>query len=224
MVSTYGYDQPFTDVVKNTEKLIKSSRIFSSHKVDNPYQYTKKVAPSLRSIMCNSQRIGMGPKTGLTQACGKNRCLSCNLIYNKQTVVLNNKMFYTAPGTCSTDVIVYGGMCTYNSCNAPYVGKTTQPLHKRTNGHRSAYGEYCEKNGNLDANTDLDRYAIGIHLYREHGLNNPSAFDQHMKFFILENCQPKNLAVKEHLWIQKVRSIFPEGINLNSPFSIPLLY
>ena len=224
VVSTYGNDEPLIRAVKDTTELIKSAKIYSAKKVDKPYQYTKKVAPSLRSIMCNSQRVGMGPKNGITQACRKNRCLSCKLIYSKETIVLNKKMFRTAPGNCGTDVTIYGGICTYNSCQAPYVGKTTQALHKRINGHRSAYGEYCDKNGNIDSQMDLDRYAIGIHLYRAHGLKNLMAFDSHIQFFILENCQPKNLAVREHLWIQKVRSIFPEGMNLNSPFSIPLLY
>ena len=70
---------------------------------------------------------------------------------------------------------------------------------------------------NLGDNVDLDKYAIGIHLFREHSLNNPSAFDQYMKFFILETVNLR------HLWIQKVRSIHPEGMNLNSPFGIPLL-
>ena len=224
VVSTHGCDKALTETVKKTEKLITSSKIFASKQVKKPYTFTKRVAPSLRSVLCNSKQIGKGPKSGGTKACGKVRCICCPLILNANSVKLNGKIIYPASGNCSTEMVIYGGICSFKSCFAPYVGRTVQPLHKRINGHRSAYGEYCEKRGKLDDNVDLDKYAIGIHLFREHSLNNPSAFDQHIKFFILENCQPKSLDLKEHLWIQKIRSIYPEGMNLNSPFGIPLLY
>ena len=95
-------------------------------------------------------------------------------------------------------------------------------MNGRINGHRSDYKKYCEQHGILDPNSDVDRYAIGIHLYREHGLTNHDTFNQHMKFTILENCSPKDLSVKEHLWIQKTKSLYPECINLNSPYGLPL--
>ena len=43
-------------------------------------------------------------------------------------------------------------------------------MNERINGRPSDFKKYCEKQGVLDVNNDIDRYAIGIHLYRENGL------------------------------------------------------
>ena len=142
---------------------------------------------------------------------------------NKKYVVLNNNKFLTAPGNCNSSIINYACICKYPSCSKPYIGKTVQPFNERINGHRNDYKKYCEKQGDIGGSVDLDRYAIGIHLYREHGLRDPELFNLYTEFSILENCSPKTLSNKEHLWIQKARSMFPEGMNLKIPYGLPLL-
>ena len=72
--------------------------------------------------------------------------------------------------------------------------------------------------------SDLDdEYTLGIHLHDTHNITDPKAFDNHFIFTILENCNPRDLPVKEHLWIHKMRSLYPHGLNLSSPFGLPLL-
>jgi hypothetical protein len=223
VVSTFGADQPLTDILNTNSLILSSSKIFSKTKTDQPFQFIKKVAPSLKSTLVNSFRICVGSRFGKTTPCGKARCQSCKLVSNKKYVVLNNNKFLTAPGNCNSSIINYACICKYPSCSKPYIGKTVQPFNERINGHRNDYKKYCKKQGDIGGSVDLDRYAIGIHLYREHGLRDPELFNLYTEFSILENCSPKTLSNKEHLWIQKARSMFPEGLNLKSPYGLPLL-
>ena len=223
VVSTFGADEPLTEVLKNNSKLLLASKTFAKVKTNQPFQFIKKVAPSLKSSFANSFRICVGPRFGKTEPCGKARCQSCKLVSNKKYVVLNGTKFRTAAGNCNSSIINYSNVCKYPSCRKPYVGKTIQPFNERINGHRSDFNKYCENQGNIEDTVDLDRYAIGIHLYREHGINDPDKFNQYTEFSILEHCSPKTLSTKEHLWIQKAKAMFPEGMNLKSPYGLPLL-
>ena len=86
----------------------------------------------------------------------------------------------------------------------------------RNSGHLAKYTKYIkdmEKGGDKQKYTMDDEYSLGIHLYN----------DMNYKFTVLENCSPSNLAIREHLWIQKLRTLYPYGLNLVSPFGLPLL-
>ena len=62
-----------------------------------------------------------------------------------------------------------------------------------------------------------------MHLYNDHNINNPEAFEESYQFTILEKCSPKSLEVKEHLWTQKLKTLYPAGLNLYSPLGFPIL-
>ena len=107
-----------------------------------------------------------------------------------------------------------------------YVGKSTQILSSRNNGHRAKfikYGKQKKKGVKFNINDLDDEYSLGIHLHDEHKIIKPEGFDEHYKFTILENCSPRDLSTKEHLWIQKLRTVYPHGLNLKSPYGLPLL-
>ena len=94
------------------------------------------------------------------------------------------------------------------------------------NGHRAKYIKYGKQRakGVVMNVSDLDDdYTLGIHLHDVHNIDDPEGFDKYFRFTILENCNPRDLPKKEHLWIQKMRSVYPHGLNLNSPFGLPLL-
>ena len=134
-----------------------------------------------------------------------------------------NKKFKTGNGNCKTQNCVYCASC--NICNKNYVGKSTQPEHKRINGHRTDMKRYMNNPGILNVNSDIsekDKYSLATHLHSEHNIISQSGLDDYYKFTILEKCTPKSLDVKEHLWIQKLKSLSPFGINLNSPLGFPL--
>ena len=117
-------------------------------------------------------------------------------------------------------------------CSQPYVGRTTNQFNVRTNKHRSAYykllKEFKNNAQNLHEhfkfdNDDDDIYSLGIHLCSEHGCTNETDFNKYYRVLILETVSPKQMEVKEHLWIHKTKSLWPLGINRSNPFSIPLL-
>ena len=120
--------------------------------------------------------------------------------------------------------VVYSAIC--KLCGKPYVGKTTQMLCGRLSEHKSCYNKYIKAKGkisSLNCKDFDDKFALGVHLYDQHEIDNPVGFQSNYEFTILEKCSPKALAVKEHLWIQKMRSLHPLGLNLNSPLGFPLL-
>ena len=68
-----------------------------------------------------------------------------------------------------------------------------------------------------------DRYSLAIHLHREHNIVSIHGLDDHYSFTVLEKCTPKSIDVKEHTWIQRIKSLTPFGLNLNSPLGFPLI-
>ena len=140
--------------------------------------------------------------------------------------VINSKKerFKSAAGSCTSKNVVYSAIC--KLCNKLYVGKTTQMICGRICLHKSAYNRYRKLKGNvagLNVEEMDDTFALSIHLYNEHGLDTNEAFKDNYKFAILEHCSPKILQLREHIWIQRLQSLTPLGLNLNIPFGFPLL-
>ena len=136
----------------------------------------------------------------------------------------NGKTFKTGKGNCKTRNFIYGAGC--RLCDKKYVGKSTQLCHKRINGHRAYQKKYSLNQGVVSDDLDdkeRDRYSLATHLHNVHGIIGNTCLDDNYTFTILEKCTPSSLDVKEHLWIQKLRTLTPHGLNLNSPLGFPLL-
>ena len=73
----------------------------------------------------------------------------------------------------------------------------------------------------IDSTNDL--YQLGLHLYHEHNLTDPNAFDRHMKFGILDVVTPKDIAKNEYKLMHKLNTFQPIGINTEYPFGLPYL-
>ena len=71
--------------------------------------------------------------------------------------------------------------------------------------------------------SNSDRYSLALHLHRDHNIVLENGLDDYYTFTLLEKCSPKSIDVKEHLWIQKLKSLPPFGLNLNSPLGFPLV-
>ena len=69
----------------------------------------------------------------------------------------------------------------------------------------------------------IDRFAIGMHLYNEHGFKTKKEFDESLELYILEVCSPRVIDRKEHVWIHKLKALSPNGLNLGNTFGLPLL-
>ena len=132
------------------------------------------------------------------------------------------KHIHTSLGKCSSKNVIYLVLC--KCCRKYYVGRTTQPLNVRTNLHRGCFIRYVKTNGDLVVpSAKLDNFALGMHLFNEHGLKTKQQFDEAFELYILEVCSPKELDVKEHMWIQRLRALAPNGLNLCSSYGLPLL-
>ena len=176
-------------------------------------------------MLNNLKCISTGNKLGISKPCTQRLCKTCFLMSGKDEITnAKKKKFKTGLGDCKTQNSIYCGTC--KLCTKNYVGKSTQPEHKRVNGHRNDMKRYANNPQILNNNVDIsekDRYSLAIHLHSDHNIISQNGLDNHYTFTILEKCTPRSLDVKEHLWIQKMRSLAPFGLNLNSPLGFPLV-
>ena len=212
MVSTHGADKPLQDIV---EKLPNKDKL-SIKKV-------YKTASSLKQKLCTPRRTCVGPPKGVSAKCNRNRCLCCSMMSESDQVTsMSGKNYKTANGNCTSKIALYHLRCII--CGQPYVGKTVQMISSRTCGHRQKFFDLIRKNGEVGEDADKDEYAPGMHLYKDHGLQDFDDFNKHYKITVLEKCTPSSLDVKEHFWIQKLRTLSPLGLNSVDPFGLPLLH
>ena len=132
----------------------------------------------------------------------------------------NQKNAYlTAEGKCTSKNLIYHAACKH--CKKVYVGKTTQMLSNRINGHRNKFQE-CRRKSKEKTKLNED-HLLGLHILHHHGLHGSDAFDKSYEFTILDTCHPKDLDRKEHIWIQKLKCVAPYGLNAQDPFGIPIV-
>ena len=126
----------------------------------------------------------------------------------------------SAPGSCSSYNIIY--LVTCKLCltrkNA-YIGRSTRQLRQRMLEHRNAFYEILD---GKTFNEPDDMYSLGIHLH-EHGCTNREDFANNYLVCIIDNCSPNSLEVKEHTYIHNLKTLRPNGINVQNPFKIPIL-
>ena len=217
VVSTFGRDQKLMKTLKQIEK---NTAI--------KFRYAKKTASSLNNMLVRSKGASLGQPLGKTMPCttGKKRgkkCMTCSMVSKKDYVMgPSNKRLSTAKSCCKTRCVIYHASC--HHCDKCYVGKTIQPLNSRVNGHRGKYYDCLNFNGDrLDLDVD-DDYALGLHLYMQHGSREREEFNEGYAFTVLERCNPRNIDLKEHLWIQRMKCLKPYGLNSHDPFGLPIYF
>ena len=77
---------------------------------------------------------------------------------------------------------------------------------------------------NKEYDKDSDEFALGHHLFSEHQLCHRDDFDRNYFVSLLDICSPKVLDVRGHKSIHLLNTLTPNGLNLDNPFAIPLLY
>ena len=81
----------------------------------------------------------------------------------------------------------------------------------------------AEENALDELDTTGDLFALGLHLFFDHNLDDPNAFDTFLEFRILDITSPLCIERKEYSWMHKINTFQPVGINIEYPFGIPLL-
>ena len=219
VISTYGRDSLLCKMSDSISKILVSNKLVSK------FTYTKKTASSLRHKLCNSKYVSLNKRFGPSLPCNRPRCKNCKRMSQLDFIKdANGKRHQTKSGNCTSNNIIYAATCVI--CGKNYTGKSTQMSACRNSGHRAKFLKYVshmQKGGDHTKYTLDDEYSLGIHLYNEHGIMDSDGFDKTYKFTILEECSPRNLDTREHYWIHILRSILPYGLNLISPFGLPLL-
>ena len=222
IVSTFGTDQSLVDCVKEAIPHLKETKSFKNKDVS--FTFVKKTAPSVGSKLSVLKKMSLGIGVGGTSRCGSTASCQCcsvishvpvhNISVNAHKVVLPN-------GNCKSKNIIYLAQCKLciDKC---YVGRTVQTLNKRLNGHRHCFSTVVKEGLNyVNASDDDDSFSLGIHLFNEHGIT--SGFDDYFRFHVLEHVSPSQMEKSEHLWIHKLNTLFPYGINRSNPFGLPVL-
>ena len=211
VVSTFGADKKLTKILDRVQSNSKNMK----------FKYVHKTGPSLKNLLCKSKDIALGSPQGRTMGCKRPTCQSCGLMSKVDKIRNPNKKFIkTAKTSCTTCNAIYHAECKH--CAKSYVGKTTQPLRGRISGHRAKYKECLNICNGKDVELS-DEHLLGLHLLHTHQLREQNAFNDGYKFTVLEVCNPRELDLKEHKWIQKLKCINPHGLNSHDPFGIPLI-
>ena len=126
-------------------------------------------------------------------------------------------------GSCKTRNIIYMARCILcpRARNSIYVGRTSNELRSRINGHRSMfYGLLRVASGDgVAAATGVesivvdDKNCLGAHLIQAHGARQNCDFDQSYKFIILKNVDPLHIISFEQRFIEVLNCRAPGGLN-----------
>ena len=133
------------------------------------------------------------------------------MMSNKSTCNVNGLKFDKCHGgNCKSKNLIYLVEC--KLCNMYYVGKTTQALHKRINGHRAS-------KSNCTLSTLTDESTLYYHCKYEH--ENTLNFNNLYSFTIIKYVSPLNLLVTEQSFINRFNTIRPIGLNVDNPIGLP---
>ena len=94
------------------------------------------------------------------------------------------------------------------------MGKTTDRLHTRINGHRSKF-YYVLKHSANPADFFDDEQILGAHIVHDHGLLEKTDFDNNYTLYILGYSNPASIRRSEQFWIDKLKTRTPFGLNQN---------
>ena len=218
-VVTYGpgYDET-KKVEKEVNELLSRSETWKNTSQRKLVQVIPRRAPNLKSLLFKRKALALDPEQvyGTVKCGSENGCQTCSLVSN---TVFHNSDIRTVSGTCISWNVVYGFQC--KLCKIRYVGKTTDTLRDRVNGHRSKFYQVLKHSGNnITTGEGMgdydDEQILGAHLVHEHHLTNRTDFNKSYNVSILAHSPPCTLRKTEQFWIDKLNTLRPFGLNQNS--------
>ena len=226
-----GYDET-RKTAGEVNEMLKLSDTWRSSPIPKILQVVTRRAPNLKDLIFRRKALALNGVVGddMMIPCGMGRCQTCLLVEDSGPLKFTGKTFQTTGGSCKSSSIIY---CMQRKlCSIVYVGKTTDRLNIRINGHRSKlYGKTTDLlniriNGHRSKFYDIlkhqiinpedDEQILGAHLVQHHDLINKSDFNTSYKAYILVNASPARLRPLEQSYINKLNSIRPFGLNQNN--------
>ena len=239
LVSSFGSDADIVKSVSMFERTLSRTRSFSSEDVylrNTPtsilsptvtqtkpdrkiVEYVKKTGPSLRNRLIKTRHLAVGRRFGQTSPCNSKNRKCCEMLMDCHQFSINGQLVNVALGSCASYNIIYLIMCTFPNCKKCYTGRSVRVLRVRMSEHRRAFYQILDGKA---VDPENDDFSPGLHL-KEHNCNDKGDFNKFFRVCLLEICSPKILAIREHLYIQKYKTLRPNGINTSNPFGIPIL-
>ena len=203
-------------VAKEVNELLSLSDTWRDGDTSNIVQVVARRAPNLKDILFRRKSFALDPKGKAgTLACNVTGCQTCDLVSNTAFLHHRNDIVRTSGGNCGSTNLVYGFQC--KICSILYVGKTVDTLRHRVNGHRSKFYDVLKRGiTNNCVEVFDDEQIVGAHLVRDHGLKRRKDFNQSYQIYILAFCDPTYLRKTEQLWIDKLKTLTPFGLNQNN--------
>jgi hypothetical protein len=132
------------------------------------------------------------------------------------TSSVTKKSFVAPHGNCKSKNLIYVARC--KICIKQYVGRTSNKLQKRISGHRSFVSQVGHS---LDEVGDSDDAALVTHLHSDHNFVTITAdsFNSNFEFSIVET-DPSDLYSAERIWISRLVTMRPFGLNIEKPGGI----
>ena len=139
------------------------------------------------------------------------------MIGQKQQIRANGTSVKTAGGSCKSNNIIYCVQCTLCADHNVYVGKTVTPLHERMSQHRSSFIALMKRLKRDRNNVNLleidDEQILGAHLFMKHNKYDANDFSKFYTVDILSHCNPRFIRKMEQIFINKLKSLTPYGLN-----------
>ena len=228
-IMTYGSGYEETkEKAAEVNNIISNSRTWSTTDPQNipKLQVVTRRAPNLKDTLFKRKKLALGSQSTSTEPCtkpGEKRkgrpCQTCDLVSKNSSVTNNSITVKTQGGNCKTRNIVYSATCKLCTSNNVYVGKTVSCLSQRVNGHRSKFYEILRSFENdrslsfQSPDSFDDENILGAHLFSVHNLKEKKEFNRCFCFDILCCTSPENLRKSEQFYIDKLRSLYPFGLN-----------
>ena len=154
--------------------------------------FAVKKHSSIGNSMVRNKNLSLLESSINSQKCGAPGCLQCPLVNPTHKTTVNEKTVLI-PRTlnCKSKNVIY--MWTCNLCSETYFGRTTQPCHNRTSGHRS-----CFRNEDK-----WEKSALSMHARDSH--QNNFSLDT-FKISVVKKVSPQRIRREEFKFIDKYRT------------------
>ena len=182
-----------------------------------------KKPSSLRSMLFNQKEIVLSSNSGgLSTRCTSMevaqhkqgpKCLTCPMMSNTHNFNTNGMSCECMGGNCKSYNIIYFAQC--KVCSKGYFGKTTQPLHKRFNGHRNSIDP--KKMPTMIT----DEHSLSAHALIDH--QNCKPFGELYSLNVVKFCKPQDLLKTEQFYTNKYNTHRPGGLNIDNPIGLSML-
>ena len=212
-----GFDEA-KDKARELNKSLALSKTWKNSAFgSNLIKVVPRRAPNIKDMLFKRKALALDTVGSATVPCTDPsivkrgaKCKCCSLVSKSTTIKSNHILVKTAGGDCKTHNLIYGATCTLCDKNNVYVGKTVQSLNERVNGHRSSFYKLLPPNScdKID-----DSNILGYHIFNCHGKSLRTDFDKIYKFDIIDTASPTNIRVLEQLYIDKLKTRTPFGLN-----------